>query len=113
MPNISYFKDHDGKLIVKYNLFLILINKKLISRKLRNGTIKQYKDIKQIALLFLKLGIISFGGLAEHIAIIEDEVVYKRKWVDQQHLLDLIGLTNLIPGPNSTKMAIHIGFCTS
>ncbi|HBL77336.1 MAG: chromate transporter [Bacteroidetes bacterium GWF2_42_66] len=63
----------------------------------------------EIAKLFLKLGTIGFGGPAAHIAMMQDEVVKKRKWMDEQHFLDLIGATNLIPGPNSTEMAIHIG----
>jgi chromate transporter len=62
-----------------------------------------------IAKLFLKLGTIGFGGPAAHIAMMQDEVVKKRKWIDKQHFIDLIGATNLIPGPNSTEMAIHIG----
>lgn len=66
-------------------------------------------DLKDIAKVFLKLGIIGFGGPAAHIAMMQDEVVTKRKWLTQQHFLDLIGATNLIPGPNSTEMAIHIG----
>jgi len=66
-------------------------------------------DIKEVAKVFLKLGIIGFGGPAAHIAMMQDEVVTKRKWMTQQHFLDLVGATNLIPGPNSTEMAIHIG----
>ena len=66
-------------------------------------------DLKDIAKLFLKLGIIGFGGPAAHIAMMQEEVVVKRKWLTDQHFLDLIGATNLIPGPNSTEMAIHIG----
>ncbi|UUW07238.1 chromate efflux transporter [Flavobacterium plurextorum] len=66
-------------------------------------------DLKHIAKVFLKLGIIGFGGPAAHIAMMQDEVVRKRKWLSQEHFLDLIGATNLIPGPNSTEMAIHIG----
>ncbi|MFN3444360.1 MAG: chromate efflux transporter [Bacteroidia bacterium] len=65
--------------------------------------------LKDIALLFLKLGVIGFGGPAAHIAMMQYEVVVKRKWLTEQHFLDLIGATNLIPGPNSTEMAIHIG----
>jgi chromate transporter len=67
-------------------------------------------EIKAIANIFLKLGIIGFGGPAAHIAMMRDEVVVKRKWLTEQHFLDLIGATNLIPGPNSTEMAIHIGY---
>lgn len=66
-------------------------------------------EIKDLAKLFLKLGFTAFGGPAAHIAMMRDEVVIKRKWVTEQHFLDLIGATNLIPGPNSTEMAIHIG----
>ncbi len=70
---------------------------------------KDKTDLKAIAKLFLKLGIIGFGGPAAHIAMMRDEVVVKRKWLTEQKFLDLIGATNLIPGPNSTEMAIHIG----
>lgn len=66
-------------------------------------------SLKEIAKLFLKLGIIGFGGPAAHIAMMQDEVVTKRKWLSETHFLDLLGATNLIPGPNSTEMAIHIG----
>lgn len=66
--------------------------------------------IKEVAFLFLKLGIIAFGGPAAHIAMMENEVVTKGKWMDHQHFLDLVGATNLIPGPNSTEMAIHCGY---
>ncbi len=65
--------------------------------------------ISAIAKLFLKLGIIGFGGPAVHIALMEEEVVRKRAWMSEEHFLDLIGATNLIPGPNSTEMAMHIG----
>ncbi len=64
----------------------------------------------EIAKLFLKLGVIAFGGPAAHIAMFEDEVVVKRNWMSHQHFLDLVGATNLIPGPNSTEMALHIGY---
>jgi chromate transporter len=66
--------------------------------------------LRALALLFLKLGAISFGGPAAHIALMEDEVVRKRQWVTHQQYLDMLGLTNLIPGPNSTEMAISVGF---
>ncbi len=63
----------------------------------------------ELAKLFLKLGATSFGGPAAHIAMFEDEVVRRRKWLTNEEFLDLLGATNLIPGPNSTEMAIHIG----
>lgn len=66
-------------------------------------------NLKEIARLFLKLGIIGFGGPAVHIAMMKDEVVTKKKWMTEEYFLDLVGATNLIPGPNSTEMAIHIG----
>jgi chromate transporter len=66
--------------------------------------------LTEIAGLFLKLGTIGFGGPATHLALMDEEVVEKRGWLTRQHYLDLIGATNLIPGPNSTEMAIHIGY---
>src|SRR5262245_48202163 len=66
--------------------------------------------IAEIALLFLKLGVIGFGGPAAHIALMEAEVVRRRRWLSRDEFLDLLGATNLIPGPNSTEMAIHIGY---
>ncbi len=64
----------------------------------------------EVAALFLKLGLTAFGGPAAHIALMRDEVVTRRRWLDDQRFLDLLGATNLIPGPNSTEMAIHIGY---
>lgn len=66
--------------------------------------------LKEVALLFLKLGFTSFGGPAAHTAMMHSEIVQRRKWLNDQEFLDLIGATNLIPGPNSTEMAIHVGF---
>ena len=60
--------------------------------------------------LFFKLGVIGFGGPAAHIALMREEVVKRRKWVSDERFLDLLGMTNLIPGPNSTEMAIHLGY---
>ncbi len=65
--------------------------------------------IKEVILLFLKLGFTAFGGPAAHIAMMWEEVVVKRKWLTEQHFLDLTGAVNLIPGPNSTEMTMHIG----
>lgn len=69
----------------------------------------QTTSLKELAKLFLKLGTIAFGGPAAHIAMMQKEVVEKKKWMTEEHFLDLIGATNLIPGPNSTEMAIQIG----
>jgi chromate transporter len=66
-------------------------------------------SLRELAGLFTKLGLTAFGGPAAHIAMMQKEVVDKRHWMDHQHFLDLIGATNLIPGPNSTEMAIHSG----
>src|SRR5688572_2361731 len=67
-------------------------------------------SLREIGLLFLKLGTIGFGGPAAHIALMEDEVVRRRGWLTHEEFLDLVGATNLIPGPNSTEMAIHVGY---
>jgi chromate transporter len=66
--------------------------------------------LREVAALFLKLGVIGFGGPAAHIAMMRDETVNRRKWLSDEEFLDLVGAVNLIPGPNSTEMAIHIGF---
>ncbi|MGH1386712.1 chromate transporter, partial [Kordia sp.] len=66
-------------------------------------------NLKEVATVFFKLGLIAFGGPAAHVAMMEDEVVTKRKWMTREHFLDLMGATNLIPGPNSTEMTMHCG----
>jgi chromate transporter len=66
-------------------------------------------ELRELAGLFLKLGTIAFGGPAAHIAMMEDEVVRRRGWLTREAFLDYLGATNLIPGPNSTELAIHIG----
>jgi chromate transporter len=65
--------------------------------------------IEEVALLFGKLGVIGFGGPAAHIAMMRDEVVVRRKWIDEQQFLDLVAACNVIPGPTSTELAIHLG----
>ena len=65
--------------------------------------------LTEVALYFLRLGFTAFGGSAAHIAMMEEEVVRRRRWLSREEFLDLLGATNLIPGPNSTEMAIHIG----
>ncbi len=71
---------------------------------------KEQTSLNELARLFLKLGLIGFGGPAVHIAMMEEEVVRRRQWMTHQHFLDLVGATNLIPGPNSTEMTMHIGY---
>lgn len=66
--------------------------------------------LRELAGVFLKLGAIGFGGPAAHIAMMEDEVVRKKGWLSSAHFLDLVGATNLIPGPNSTEMTMHCGY---
>src|SRR5688572_22736174 len=70
---------------------------------------QQENRLQEVAKVFLKLGFIGFGGPAVHIAMMEEEVVRKRKWITPEHFLDLVGATNLIPGPNSTEMTMHCG----
>ncbi|HEV7240106.1 MAG TPA: chromate efflux transporter [Thermoanaerobaculia bacterium] len=66
--------------------------------------------MRDLALLFLRLGATAFGGPAAHIAMMEEEVVRRRGWLTHEELLNLLGAANLIPGPNSTELAIHIGY---
>ncbi len=66
--------------------------------------------LRELAFLYARLGITAFGGPAAHIAMMQDEVVHRRRWLTQEQFLDLLGVVNLIPGPNSTEMAIQIGY---
>lgn len=70
----------------------------------------QAGTVREVALLMFRLGWTAFGGPAAHIAMLRDEIVNRRKWMDEQHFLDLLGATNLIPGPNSTEMVIHSSY---
>src|ERR1035438_5299488 len=70
----------------------------------------QHGSLKELALFFLRLGITAFGGPAAHIAIMEDELVRRRKWLSREKFLDLLGASSLIPGPSSSELAIHIGY---
>ncbi|MDQ3926100.1 MAG: chromate efflux transporter [Actinomycetota bacterium] len=72
-------------------------------------TAKNGRELWRLARLFLKLGTIAFGGPAAHIAMMRTEVVERRRWMEEQEFLDLVGASNLIPGPNSTELAIHLG----
>ncbi len=80
------------------------------SQKLTSESPGPGTPLSELARLFSKLGLFAFGGPAAHIALLEDEVVVRRKWLSPQRFLDLVGATNLIPGPNSTEMMMHIGY---
>jgi chromate transporter len=69
--------------------------------------------LRELALFFLRLGATAFGGPATHIAIMEDELVRRRRWLSRERFLDLLGASNLIPGPSSSEVAIHIGYLCS
>jgi chromate transporter len=70
----------------------------------------EHGSLRELALFFLRLGITAFGGPAAHIAIMEDELVRRRKWLTREKFLDLLGASSLIPGPSSSELAIHIGY---
>ena len=76
---------------------------------MKENEANQSNRLKEVFQVFFKLGCIAFGGPAAHIAMMEQEIVTKRKWMDHQRFLDLMGATNLIPGPNSTEMTMHCG----
>jgi chromate transporter len=83
-----------------------------VNRKAEGGPEGKREDgtsLSTLAWLFLKLGTTAFGGPAAHVAMMEDEVVRRRRWLTREEFLDYLGATNLIPGPNSTELAIHIG----
>lgn len=73
------------------------------------GTEPGRARLAELAIVFLRLGSTAFGGPAAHVALMEDEVVRRRGWLTRERFLDYVGATNLIPGPNSTELAIHIG----
>ncbi len=70
----------------------------------------RWREVLRVGGAFLRIGATAFGGPAAHIAIMRHELVERRKWLSEQHFLDLLGATNLIPGPNSSEMTMHIGF---
>jgi chromate transporter len=67
-------------------------------------------SLRDLALFFLRLGTTAFGGPAAHIAMMEDELVLRRQWLSREKFLDLLGASNLIPGPSLSELAIHIGY---
>ena len=71
---------------------------------------QQRQRLRELARVFFRLGLTAFGGPAAHIALMDHEVVERRQWMSRTQLLDLLGITNLIPGPNSSELAIHIGY---
>ena len=70
----------------------------------------QPDGLAEVARVALKLGVTAFGGPAAHIAMLREETVVRRQWLTDAYFLDLVGATNLIPGPNSTEMVIHVGY---
>lgn len=79
-----------------------------MSVETRDGS-ERSGELRELVRVFGKLGFIAFGGPAAHVAMMRQEVVERRRWMSDQEFLDLDGATNLIPGPNSTELAIHIG----
>ena len=77
---------------------------------MKSSQSNQPVKLKELASVFFKLGTTAFGGPVAHIAMMEDEIVKRRRWLTSEKLLDLLGVTSLIPGPNSTELAIHIGY---
>ena len=67
-------------------------------------------SLSELARVFLRLGTVSFGGPAVHVALMEEEIVRRRRWLTRDAFLDLLGAANLIPGPNSTELAVHVGY---
>src|ERR1700723_2401631 len=67
-------------------------------------------SLRELARFFLRLGTTAFGGPVAHIAMMEDELVRRRQWLSREKFLDLLGASNLIPGPSSSELAIHIGY---
>jgi chromate transporter len=85
------------------------LHEPVAATKYSDASTLRHTSLIELARLFLKLGIVAFGGPPAHIAMMEDEVVSQRGWLTREQFLDFLGATNLIPGPNSTEMAIHVG----
>lgn len=68
-----------------------------------------WREVARVTGLFLRIGATAFGGPAVHVAMMRHELIARRSWISEQHFLDLLGATNLIPGPNSSEMAMHVG----
>jgi chromate transporter len=74
------------------------------------GLARETARLRELAAVFVRLGLIAFGGPAVHIAMMEDEAVVRRQWLTRERFLDLLGVTNLLPGPSSSEMAIYLGY---
>src|ERR1700692_3354591 len=82
----------------------------LPQQPLAAGAVSAKDSLAELALFFLRLGTTAFGGPAGHIAMMEHELVRRREWLTREKFLDLLGASNLIPGPSSSELAIHIGY---
>lgn len=71
---------------------------------------EQENHLAEVTWFFLRLGFTAFGGPAAHIAMMRNEIVQRRKWISDERFVDLIGIVNLVPGPNSTELAIYLGY---
>src|SRR5438093_10934996 len=69
----------------------------------------KHSRLREVIFFFTRLGFTAFGGPPVHVAMMEEELVSRRKWIDRQHFLDILAAVNFIPGPNSTELAIHLG----
>jgi chromate transporter len=94
-----------------HNTCLVMLPKEKLQMSVDENHINSTSgSVLEVAALFLRLGIVAFGGPAAHIAMFREEFVSRRKWLSDEEFLDMLGATNMIPGPNSTEMAIHIGY---
>lgn len=86
------------------------MTEKSVSEANASASVSEKASIRELAAFFLRLGTTAFGGPAAHIAMMEEELVRRRRWLSREKFLDLLGASNLIPGPSSTELAIHIGY---
>ena len=86
------------------------MTEKSVSEANASASVSEKASIRELAAFFLRLGTTAFGGPAAHIAMMEEELVRRRRWLSGEKFLDLLGASNLIPGPSSTELAIHIGY---